>query len=351
MKLHRIRLKLKSALLTPLQSDTIFGHFCWAIVNRHGERRLADFLSSDVPYVIFSNGFSEEMLPRPIIPPMSIEEREKIKHSIGNRLNSIEKFRKLKNRNPDFESEKILKKLKKRQFILKSTAKALQQGLSEMNLVEKILDDHFNDLLTEDPNAPVQQSIFHYERERNIISRITGATLQEGGLFTVSETRYRNKLFDVYMSISDESPINFDEINLLLRDVFETSGYGADISVGAGHFDILDISEENVQVPQNVAGEYRVMSLSNFVPNDENIEFDSLNYSLLSKFGKLGDRYATSGKPFKKPIVMMQAGSTFRINKVKNSYGKLLRGVHSDTKIVQNAAAIPLYFKEVRTDE
>ena len=42
--LYRYNIRPKSPVMTPLMSDTFFGHFCWALGYEKGEGFLEDFL-------------------------------------------------------------------------------------------------------------------------------------------------------------------------------------------------------------------------------------------------------------------------------------------------------------------
>ena len=42
-QIKKLKLKLKSGLLSELQSDTIFGHFAWRFKEEHGEEKLLEF--------------------------------------------------------------------------------------------------------------------------------------------------------------------------------------------------------------------------------------------------------------------------------------------------------------------
>lgn len=342
MKYFKVELKLRSALVTPLQSDTIFGHLCWAVVNRYGETVLKELITSENPPVVFSNCFPASMLPRPILEPMTVEQRGKVKEKIV----SHPRFTTGKDRNPDFEAEVVLKKLKKRRWVKMKTMQSLLGGLNEYRLVEKLIDDYADSLFAHNGGTGHKKQVIEYERERNIIDRVSGMTLKEGGLFTVTETRYKKPLFDLYVIMDENGPLNVDNLKILIEDVFERSGYGADASTGAGHFKIVGFEPiDYLAKPEDVSG-YAVMSLSNFVPDRENIIFDSLKYKLISKFGMLGDRYALRKNPFKKPMVMMEAGATFEPVSSRCHFGRMLRNIHTDPAIVHNACLIPFYFKE-----
>lgn len=46
------------------------------------------------------------------------------------------------------------------------------------------------------------------------------------------------------------------------------------------------------------------------------------------KYGKLGGEYTFSRNPFKKPLIMLTAGSVFRVQQsVKPFYGRMIEGI------------------------
>jgi CRISPR-associated protein Csm4 len=71
MKNLRFSLQPKSPFGTPLAGDTLFGHLCWAIRERSGERALTALLDGYVdrrPFLVISDGFPSGHLPRPTAP-------------------------------------------------------------------------------------------------------------------------------------------------------------------------------------------------------------------------------------------------------------------------------------------
>jgi len=75
---------------------------------------------------------------------------------------------------------------------------------------------------------------------------------------------------------------------------------------------------------------------------------DRGHYRTLVKYGKLGEEYASSGRlsPFKFPILMLRAGSTFYTSEPREVYGQMVKGVHpEDESIVQYGYAFALPVK------
>ena len=83
------------------------------------------------------------------------------------------------------------------------------------------------------------------------------------------------------------------------------------------------------------------VTLSNFVPaaNDPVTGY----WHTAIKHGKLGEEFASSDNVFKKPLLMLEAGSTFYDVSCREYYGRLVKNlVSSDQRIVQYAFALPV---------
>ena len=91
-------MKFTSPVVTRLQSDTIFGHICWAIsfINWGKENKLTNFLSAyeneGPPPLLVSNGFPKGFLPKPLTLPIT---QDQIDEAVGIE-NRIEKAYKIK---------------------------------------------------------------------------------------------------------------------------------------------------------------------------------------------------------------------------------------------------------------
>ena len=91
------------------------------------------------------------------------------------------------------------------------------------------------------------------------------------------------------------------------------------------------------------------LNLSNYYPSD----FNHINgyYETIIKFGKLGGDWAQSKELhwpkekatyFKKPIIFIGPGGTFKSKELKQYYGSLIPKVHIDNRIVQYGLTLPL---------
>jgi len=71
MDYAKITIKPTSPFITPLQSDTIFGHFAWGYRYCFGEKKLNELLKTfkQKPFIVFSDGFIKGTLPKPFLKP------------------------------------------------------------------------------------------------------------------------------------------------------------------------------------------------------------------------------------------------------------------------------------------
>jgi len=319
---YRLRLLPRSAFLSPWQADTIFGHLCWAIRRHEGENALLEFLEPfrvNEPRLVLSNAFPSDFLPRPLMRPPNAP-------SSGS---------------PKMEQVEAMRRQKE------------TRGVKYVKL------DEFNALCRgESLELVVQQDTLWTETIlKNQINRLTGGTTpldeEEGGnLYSVDEQRFVDVKtgallpMAVYVKVADDK---WAERTLDLFKRVSLSGFGAKKSAGYGQFEVQGFEPFDgfLQLPEADG----FVSLSNFVPAPS--DPDKGHYHTLVKYGKLGEEYASSGRlsPFKFPILMLGAGSTFYISESRDFYGQLVRGVHpEDEGIVQYGYAFALPVKLAQTN-
>lgn len=325
---YTINISLKSPVATPFQSDTIFGHICWAVsfLKWEEDDRLNSFLSlfdkdNSQPPLLVSNGFPKGYLPKPIIPPVTQNDLDEIyKDELNKRV----------------ENSFRIKAIKKTEIIQKKPFKELQiNDMSSRKLFEVMNNSY---ALVRELKEKEESTLIQH----NTIDRIKGS-VREGGLFSQEETFFDegHGVFEVYLKT------NYFSKEELLR-IFEfigSGGFGRDKSTGKGYFEVkvnegIDLSEsENPNA---------FMTLSSFIPK-ENDPTDGY-YNILHKYGKLGGTYAkgvsaVGGNPFKVPLIMFSAGSVFKDKNYKQGkvYGSLLSDVHKhNDRIRHYAYAFPI---------
>ncbi len=275
MQSIKITVSFISPLASRLQSDTIFGQFCWMYRDLFGQDKLHQALASfkEKPFIVFSDGFLEGNIALPILKPQ--------KQSFD-----------------DLEDYSNLKKIKK---------------LSEIKLGEWV-----NQEVSLDTLAPYinQDSQVYYKSEiflRNSINRITNTTGE--GLYQTQETFYKKDTkIDIYAKY--DSTIALDEI----KSVFEQMGkfgFGKDKSTGKGRFKVVGF-EENPSILET-KDTNAFISLSNGIVDDDCQILYAKYFTKFSKHGGYG-----LANPFKNPVILMKAGSTFKAKKPKDVYGRAL---------------------------
>jgi CRISPR-associated protein Csm4 len=329
--LYRYRIIPESPLITPLMSDTFFGHFCWAIRFREGEDYLADLLgyygNDRAAPVLFSSAFVSGRLPRPTLPSMRREQiREFVRKHFGEDKREV------------FGGLSRIKTWSKHRYVPVERWLRLKDDYSEEKLYESFAAG----------NITADQEAFEIEvAASNMIDRVSGTVPQEGGgLFQREKIWYHQGVaLDMYVEINREELVSLT--SWFLTEYLPKSGFGADKSVGMGcltitpdeSFDpeIFEVKDPNARLS---------LSLASFPGMNAYPAF----YRLMTKFGKLGGTFAvvspTGGdpNPFKKPILMYEPGAVFFCSS-SLSDRPLLSRIHSDSRIRHCGVPITLPFR------
>ena len=307
MILYRAAIAPEGPLVSPLQSDTLFGAFCWSWLRCFGEQSLKDDIlcpaRNGEPPVIFSNGFPDGGLPL----PMGC-------YDMGNQ------FEKITGKQERRAAYQRNKKLKGARFVSRSSFDRIRAGDWR----------GFADELMEEGGR--EDTTIH-----NMVSRDSGTVENldgEGNLFG-SDRRFfhPSQRFDCYVLTSLEQKRLSVVLELML-----SLGIGADKSTGCGVFrlETLEKDRELLVPPENANG---FIALSNFVPahTDPTEGF----YQTLAKYPKLDREFAMSETPFKKPMLFLKAGAMFRANTPKEWYGRCITGVAAiDEPVMVNGCTI-----------
>jgi len=270
MKTYKINLEIYSGILTPLQADTIFGHLCWVVAYQEGEEGLQQFLEpfkrNDPPFVI-SDGFPYDLLPKPLSAEFNIDDPQE------------------------------RKELKKIEFIDLKDFDFLREGKKYKPEV---------------PATPFASFVTPH----NTVSRLTNSTLIEGGVYSLEEAFIPNITL-YFKAVSDEWKNRVVE----LFNELSKSGYGRKKSIGKGQFSVIEVNDFNFTPIEKADG---FVALSNFCPG-KNDPTDGL-YKTFVKYGKLGEEFTFCGNPFKRPLLMIKAGSVFKtIGEPREFYGRLVQ--------------------------
>jgi CRISPR-associated protein Csm4 len=315
MGTFKVKFKVLSSVITPFQADTIWGHIAWACYYIWGEKKCKDFIQShrEGNPTLVSNAYPDGFMPVPYIP------------FVGG--------------SDEVTDSEIFKRVKKQNLMRVENFEKIKDGLSSVKLFD-VLKKEIEDEARKDKkfvnfvSETMSETIL-----RNKIDRLSFTTTEMGELFATEETFYN---FDVSMWFVIRTEFfSKGEIEMILKCI-ELNGFGADASVGKGRIKFTQLTEQGL--PEAKDGN-AFMSLSNFVPAErEFVEFEDAWYKLFVKFPKVGGYFALID-PFKKPILFFEAGSVFKVSKVKDYYGCLVENVHSNQDIVQYAYAFPVKVK------
>lgn len=284
MKTYRLKIKPQSSFLTPWHADTIFGNLCWIKAWREGEDALKAFLGeykNGNPAFILSDGMQGDLLPAPAHLSLAVQKGE------------------------CFEAYHKAKKLKKIAWLSQDIFESVRKGNLEIEQSAEV------------------KSFKPFITLHSSINRISGTTGAEGSLFELEEYALTEakQFISIYLKIRE----GWEEKFFSLFKDLSLTGYGKKKSVGKGAFEIIGELEPFDKF-NDFDGANAFMSLSNFVPakNDPAVGF----YKTLVKYGKLGGEFTFCGKPFKKPLMMLTAGSSFKVDgNIKPFYGRMIEGI------------------------
>lgn len=309
MNLYKIAVKPISAYCSPLQSDTLFGAFCWSYLYKYGEdalKKLIQNYKSGNPDIIFSNAFPCDRLPMPIGLDDLLKEQKMLPTK--------------KKRYQKYIDDKSRKKL----------------STISLNNFNRLINGNFqnvhieSDLNSEERMIPGQEWRNMVNRETDVVENIDG----QGSLFEV-EQFFTNGVFDIYIY----SSFNESELKTVLTEMFRF-GIGAQRSVGKGGFSMIGEVElfDQFELPPKPNA---FVALSNFVPayNDPTDGY----YKSFVKYPKVSYTNSEEDSPFKKPIIFLRAGSVFRTNTVKNFYGSCIENVAVKRGRISNDIIIGAY--------
>lgn len=297
MKTYILPLKQKSGLLTELQSDTIYGHFCWRLKEQLGDEMLSEFISlykNKKPVFTLSDGLlqvnGEIQFPRPLIfskPEIKQNKTEKVIEFVKRKSNKERNYINLNELNKFLNCGKVV----------------LDETPVESSVKAKIKKP----VKTESLRVSVQ------------IDRDTFSS-SEGRLFSYNPKYTRDDVsYVVIIKVIDESAFKNFMCEKIIKDTFSI-GFGKKKSSGYGQFVVGEISEFNkFQEPPDANA---FMVLGNYLPSD-NHKALPIGYDINTKYGKLGEDLSQSENPFKNPIVFLTAGGFFSSNRNSEFYGRV----------------------------
>lgn len=268
MQTYRFTLKTQTAFGTPLVGDSLFGQFCWAVVQHYGETRLENLLNGyadQKPFIVISDAFPKGYLPLPALPSQLWE-------------NGAEQDR---------------KKLKKKAWI------DVAQHAQSVNAWQKSAKN--------DAEIGLQKTT--QDQPHNTLNRQTMTTGEnEFAPYSISQIWYpQHTELDLYV-VFDDARIRLDEVIQCLSDIGKI-GFGRDASIGLGKFELAQT--QAVTFSTKNANAY--LTLANTAPQGLDLDSENSFYQLHTRFGRHGGLYALGSNPFKKPIILAKTAAIFAV--------------------------------------
>ena len=296
MTLYRLTLHLDSPLMTPLKSDTIWGHVVWGIAYHQGDGAVKAFLDEAAkgePPLVVSSAFPQGMIAKPLPEP----EHEGDQKAAG--ITKIAEYANIKR-------EKKRRFISADDFLSPASGKACDKG----------------------PEYGDQDQIEVWPVTRNVINRISN-TVDEEGLYQIQTLWPRVKDWDIYVL----SSLAGDRIVELFTWAFE-NGYGADASVGRGKISVK--GSLCPVTPKRNGTQYLALGVFAGGPG---CGLTGIRADVFVRSGKIGGAFASSLSPYKKPVLLYDEGAVFTSDKPLEYAGKLLTQMHGDSRICQAAFA------------
>lgn len=323
MKTYQIKWVLHSAISTELESDTIFGHFCWNYLYLKGEDALVLFLNrlknNECTFTL-SNGFVDQCVPIPKLPLSKAN------------IKTIEQ-------NCSFKYDEQRKELKKLKSLSLDLLKQYSKNFSLVNLYK----DHYNhkiDLVIFNLMKTSKIAITH-----NSINRLTGTTSADMDNLYQENTQFYPKNAEFYSWLKTDC-FELEELQNVFNQI-SFNGFGKDKHTGKGYFSI-DVQLADSSLFQHESPN-AWMLLSNSIPHEDDPQ--NVYYNSKVKFAKLGGFMALNESPFKYPLLVFTPGTIFLSNKAP--IGSILDNIHPfKPNIVQNLSAfvMPLHIEGVSYD-
>ncbi len=322
-QIKKLTLKLKSGLLSELQSDTVMGHFCWRMKERFDDKKLEEFIKlywNDKPVFTISNGLLEKDY-------WDVNKKEIIRTELFFPKPYI--HIKKSESEPKSKKDRIIELLINKELKSVELLTTKQFNLAINGKVRELYEDLMSDKL--------QRPKFESDLKVSVEIDRNSFSAREGQLFS-----YHPKFLDedtrvvFLIKIIDEKAFSEFECAEILEDVFEL-GFGRKKSSGFGQFEVQENNNgknENekiledfskIESPQNPNA---FITLGNYLPSADDGINTNCNYDFIVKYGRLSEEKSLSENPFKKPLITFTPGSVFRTEKIKEYYGKVTQSGH-----------------------
>lgn len=258
MHWFRATIRPEGAFGTVIRGDTLFGQLCWALRHRLGEAALNQLLDGYVagrPFLVVSDAFPADYLPRPELPPR-----------------------------PDSDPTKR-KEERKRRFIPIS---------AYMQPVDTAVDC-----------ASAPPGFRTVLQPHNSISRRTFTTSRGFDPYQTEQLWPAKGLrLDVHL-VADLDRLQPETLTTVLKDIGQF-GYGRDASIGLGRFGLDDWREGR---PAAAAVADAWLALAPIAPQGGSWDCARCYYRPFTRFGRHGADAASGGAVFKAPVLLADTGA------------------------------------------
>ena len=269
-----ITLRPLSAFGGPIRGDTLFGHLCWAARNRWGDERLGELLdgyTNGRPFAVCSDAFPAGHLPRPALP--------------------LHRFAAL--------PEEDRKAVKRRRWLPReSLGQPVRDWLAACRSDSQVLE-----ALGPGTGGALSQT---HAQPHNSINRLSGTT---GGSafapYTLSQHWFGAAVRLQCYLLVDAGRFSREDASGLLADI-GLSGYGRDASVGLGKFAIEGVEPGDLPCQP---GADACFTLAPCAPQGQGLDPRRSHYQVFTRFGRHGDSAVHTGRPFKAPVLLADAGA------------------------------------------
>jgi|Deesub1362A_J573_1020465.scaffolds.fasta_scaffold04863_2 CRISPR-associated protein Csm4 len=305
MTLYRYRIEPRSAFATPMRSDTLYGHLLWAAAELHGagkvEELLTAFRSPEPPFRL-SSAFPQGFLPMPVLPPLPRDEV-----AGGDRAAKVQVLSQWK-------------RFRRLAWLPLELWCRLRHHLSLRRLWEAF---------RQEPEQFEVPESFTWHQPHVALDRRTGSVRDEGGLFYTT-VQFTSR-WDLYLKSDD--PELFEE----LLDHVATLGFGADRTLGRGHFTWERDPDFD---PSQIQGDGKHLLNLSVCATPHTARVKGWYRPLV----KLGKAWCGFGQisPFKRPFLAFAEGSVFW---ELPRDGFVLEDIHPDPRVVQVTWPLCLPFR------
>lgn len=371
MNTYAVYLQPRGRLASPLSSETLFGAVCWGIQTLGGDvgRLLDGFVpprfafSATFPIVLIDRN-RQRFYPRPItlevIPSIvrKVAAGYAAQHSSTLKAAQVKVAETIKRelKPVNYLSEGLSTRVASGQFTAEQWLLAtLTESKKEVARVGNLLltGDEYNRWPRKaDRDVPLTRSA---PRLHNQIDRVAGTTV-EGLLFYQDEINFATGAG--LWAVLRASQQDVDSLIRPALRYLQDTGFGANRSVGQGHFNIT--VEALTTLPDGGAQANGFMTLSRYLPAPGEVtDGDPLAYKLITLRGKRESKFPQPDQGmatppiFKRSLRVFEPGSVFPLTQRREIYGRLAEAIPAGNgagPTYQSGLALPIFLRVAREE-